>query len=149
MSGCDSDARDLIRLTFDKLSTDTVSESVVCPSCGAVSMFIGTTRNSFEGKKVVQLEYEAYIPMAEAQLKTIFREIRKRWPSVKHICVHHRLGIVPVTEASVIIGISSTHRSESLEAVRYCIDTLKATVPIWKKVSEFSCIPSPSANLKA
>ncbi|XP_066568155.1 molybdopterin synthase catalytic subunit isoform X1 [Amia ocellicauda] len=133
MSGCDSDARDLIRLTFDKLSTDTVSESVVCPSCGAVSMFIGTTRNSFEGKKVVQLEYEAYIPMAEAQLKTIFREIRKRWPSVKHICVHHRLGIVPVTEASVIIGISSTHRSESLEAVRYCIDTLKATVPIWKK----------------
>ncbi|XP_006626856.1 molybdopterin synthase catalytic subunit [Lepisosteus oculatus] len=133
MNNCDNDAKDLIKLTYDKLSSDAVSESVVCPSCGAISMFIGTTRNNFEGKKVVQLEYEAYIPMAEAQLKKIFSDIRKTWPSVRHICVHHRLGVVPVMEASVIIGISSTHRSESLEAVKYCIDALKAAVPIWKK----------------
>ncbi|KAL7847914.1 hypothetical protein AOLI_G00226320 [Acnodon oligacanthus] len=124
---------DLIKLTTDKLSTDTVSDSVRCSSCGAISLFIGTTRDNFEGKRVVQLEYEAYSPMAESELKKICTAIRAIWPSVRHICIHHRLGVVPIKEASVIIGISSPHRSDSLEAVKYCIDTLKATVPIWKK----------------
>ncbi|XP_018592234.1 molybdopterin synthase catalytic subunit [Scleropages formosus] len=133
MNDIDSGPQDLIELTHDKLSADAVSDSVSCPSCGAVSMFIGTTRDNFEGKKVVQLEYEAYISMAESELKKIFSKIREKWPTVRHICVHHRLGIVPVTEASVIIGISSPHRTESLEAVQYCINALKATVPIWKR----------------
>ncbi|XP_055489974.1 molybdopterin synthase catalytic subunit-like isoform X1 [Leucoraja erinacea] len=125
--------KDLIKVTYEKLSTDEVAESVKSPSCGAVSMFIGTTRNHFEGKKVVRLEYEAYIPMAEAEIKKICRGIRNRWPAIHHINIHHRLGLVNVTEASVIIAISGPHRNESLEAVKYCIDTLKATVPIWKK----------------
>ncbi|KAJ8396609.1 hypothetical protein AAFF_G00016750 [Aldrovandia affinis] len=133
MNDGDRDAQDLIKLTYDKLSADAASDTVLCPSCGAVSMFIGTTRNNFEGKKVVQLEYEAYIPMAESQLKKIFCDIRERWSTVRHICVHHRLGVVPVTEASVIVAISSPHRVQSLEAVAYCIDALKASVPIWKK----------------
>eukprot|EP00063_Salmo_salar_P006705 XP_013981540.1 PREDICTED: molybdopterin synthase catalytic subunit-like [Salmo salar] len=133
MAEAEGDPRDLVKLTHDKLSVDTVSDSVTCPSCGAISIFIGTTRNSFEGMKVVQLEYEAYIPMAESELRKIYADIRARWPTVRHICVHHRLGVVPVTEASVIIGISSPHRRDSLEAVQYCIDTLKGTVPIWKK----------------
>uniref|UniRef100_A0A673NBE1 Molybdopterin synthase catalytic subunit n=1 Tax=Sinocyclocheilus rhinocerous TaxID=307959 RepID=A0A673NBE1_9TELE len=128
--------QDLITLTTDKLSADRVSESVTCPSCGAVSLFIGTTRDNFEGKKVIRLEYEAYSPMAESELRKICREIRTKWPSVRHINIQHRLGVVPITEASVIIGISSPHRRDSLEAVKYCIDTLKATVPIWKKVSK-------------
>ncbi|KAI1905207.1 hypothetical protein AGOR_G00013750 [Albula goreensis] len=135
MNDIDRDPQDLFKLTHDKLSAEAVSEAVLSPSCGAVSMFIGTTRNNFEGKKVVQLEYEAYIPMAESQLLKIFSDIRERWSTVRHICVHHRLGVVPVTEASVIIAISSPHRTESLEAVGYCIDTLKAKVPIWKKGS--------------
>ncbi|XP_039614436.1 molybdopterin synthase catalytic subunit [Polypterus senegalus] len=125
--------RDIIKLTSSKLSTDEVSFSAVCPECGAVSLFVGTTRNSYQGKVVVQLEYEAYIPMAESELKKICTEMRKKWPTLKHIVVHHRLGLVPVMEASVIIGISSPHRTESLEAVKYCIDALKSTVPIWKK----------------
>ncbi|KAK2871396.1 hypothetical protein QQF64_002567 [Cirrhinus molitorella] len=125
--------RDLITLTTDKLSADSVSHSVTCPSCGAVSLFIGTTRDNFEGKKVIQLEYEAYSPMAESELRKICSQIRTKWPSVRHINIQHRLGVVPITEASVIIGISSPHRSDSLEAVKYCINTLKATVPIWKK----------------
>ncbi|XP_036385829.1 molybdopterin synthase catalytic subunit-like isoform X1 [Megalops cyprinoides] len=133
MNDGDGDPQDIVKLTHDKLSADAVSEAVVCPSCGAVSMFIGTTRNNFEGKKVVQLEYEAYVPMAESQLKKIFKDIRDRWTTVRHICVHHRLGVVPVTEASVIIGVSSPHRRESLEAVAHCIEALKANVPIWKK----------------
>ncbi|XP_030625295.1 molybdopterin synthase catalytic subunit [Chanos chanos] len=124
---------DLIKLTHDKLSVDAVSDSVTCPSCGAISLFIGTTRDNFEGKKVVLLEYEAYIPMAEMEFKKICNDIRVRWPAVRYICIQHRLGVVPVTEASVIVGISSPHRGDCMEAVTYCINTLKAKVPIWKK----------------
>ncbi|XP_032940992.1 molybdopterin synthase catalytic subunit isoform X1 [Catharus ustulatus] len=125
--------KDFIKLKSEKLSVDEVSELVVSPSCGAVSLFIGTTRNNFKGRKVIHLEYEAYSSMAETEIKKICRDVRQKWPSVKHIAVHHRLGVVPITEASVIIAVSSPHRVESLEAVTYCINTLKASVPIWKK----------------
>uniref|UniRef100_A0A8V0YFX8 Molybdenum cofactor synthesis 2 n=1 Tax=Gallus gallus TaxID=9031 RepID=A0A8V0YFX8_CHICK len=99
----------------------------------SVHVLLGTTRNNFEGKKVIHLEYEAYTSMAEMEIKKICRDVRQKWPSVKHIALHHRLGVVPVTEASVIIAVSSPHRAESLEAVTHCINTLKAIVPIWKK----------------
>ncbi|KAM6328138.1 molybdopterin synthase catalytic subunit isoform 3-T3 [Alca torda] len=99
-------------------------------------VLLGTTRNNFEGKKVIHLEYEAYTSMAESEIKKICRDVRQKWPSIKHIAVHHRLGVVPITEASVIIAVSSPHRAESLEAVTYCINTLKASVPIWKKKSQ-------------
>ncbi|XP_075040068.1 molybdopterin synthase catalytic subunit-like [Mixophyes fleayi] len=125
--------RDYIRICSERLSTDEVSQLVVSPCCGAVSMFIGITRNNFDGKKVLCLEYEAYEPMAKTEIKKIFSDIRQKWPSVRHMAVHHRLGSVPITEASVIIAISSPHRNDSLDAVKYCINTLKATVPIWKK----------------
>ncbi|XP_063310101.1 molybdopterin synthase catalytic subunit-like [Pelobates fuscus] len=133
MDESDNDPCDFIKVTPDKLSTDEVSQLVVSPDCGAVSIFIGTTRNIFEGKKVARLEYEAYTPMAEMELKKILADIRQKWVSVKHIAVYHRLGLVPIAEASVIIAISSPHRNDSLDAVKYCINTLKATVPIWKK----------------
>ncbi|PIO25138.1 hypothetical protein AB205_0191220 [Aquarana catesbeiana] len=84
--------QDFIRVSSGKLSADEVSELVVSPSCGAVSLFLGTTRNHFEGKKVVSLEYEAYVPMAEMEIKKILSDIRQKWPTVKHIAVHHRLG---------------------------------------------------------
>ncbi|XP_053909539.1 molybdopterin synthase catalytic subunit isoform X6 [Cuculus canorus] len=127
--------KDFIKLKSEKLSVAEVSELVSSPYCGAVSLFIGTTRNNFEGKKVIHLEYEAYTSMAETEIKKICRDVRQKWPSVKHIAVHHRLGVVPITEASVIIAVSSPHRVESLEAVTYCINTLKASVPIWKKLA--------------
>nr|XP_032654834.1 molybdopterin synthase catalytic subunit-like [Chelonoidis abingdonii] len=133
MNENEDEPKDFIKLNYEKLSTDEVSELVISPCCGAVSLFIGTTRNNFEGKKVIHLEYEAYSPMAEAEIKKICRDVRQKWPSVKHIAVHHRLGLVPVTEASVIVAVSSPQRVASLEAVQYCINTLKATVPIWKK----------------
>ncbi|KAK2509259.1 hypothetical protein MC885_015658, partial [Smutsia gigantea] len=91
---------------------------------------IRTTRNNFEGKKVISLEYEAYLPMAENEVRKICSDIRQKWP-VKHIAV-----LVPVSEASIIIAISSAHRAASLEAVSYAIETLKAKVPIWKKLAE-------------
>ncbi|XP_068105538.1 molybdopterin synthase catalytic subunit-like [Hyperolius riggenbachi] len=131
--GDTEEPQEYIRISSEKLSADEVSQLVISPSCGAVSIFIGTTRNNFEGKKVVSLEYESYVPMAEMEIKKIASEIRQQWPSVKHIAVHHRLGLVPVTEASVAIAISSPHRGDAQDAVKYCINTLKATVPIWKK----------------
>ncbi|KAL4684184.1 hypothetical protein H8959_021878 [Pygathrix nigripes] len=125
-------SKDIINFTAEKLSVDEVSQLVISPLCGAVSLFVGTTRNNFEGKKVISLEYEAYLPMAKNEVKKICSDIRQKWP-VKHIAVFHRLGLVPVSEASIIIAVSSAHRAASLEAVSYAIDTLKAKVPIWKK----------------
>ncbi|XP_060985797.1 molybdopterin synthase catalytic subunit isoform X2 [Dama dama] len=132
MNEVEEKSKDIIKFTPEKLSVDEALQLVISPLCGAISLFVGTTRNNFEGKKVISLEYEAYLPMAENEIRKICSDIRQKWP-VKHIAVFHRLGLVPVTEASVIIAVSSAHRAASLEAVSYAIDVLKARVPIWKK----------------
>ena len=80
----------------------------------------------------MRLEYEAYVPMAEKELQVICGEARRRWKLTK-IAMVHRIGLVPIGETSVAIAVSSVHRRDSLEAVHFCIDTLKETVPIWKK----------------
>nr|XP_058918973.1 molybdopterin synthase catalytic subunit isoform X1 [Kogia breviceps] len=129
----EEESKDIIKFTSEQLSVDEVSQLVISPFCGAISLFVGTTRNNFEGKKVISLEYEAYLPMAENEVRKICSAIRQKWP-VKHVAVFHRLGLVPVSEASIIIAVSSAHRTASLEAVSYAIDTLKAKVPIWKKI---------------
>lgn len=84
------------------------------------------------GKKVLRLEYEGYVPMAESELRKICAQIREQWPSVVGVALLHRLGVVPVKEASVVVAVSSPHRREAIEACAFAIDTLKATVPIWK-----------------
>lgn len=84
------------------------------------------------GKKVVRLEYEGYIPMAKSELLRVASNMRAKWPGVVGIAIVHRLGVVQVKEASVIVAVSSPHRRDALEACAYGIDTLKATVPIWK-----------------
>lgn len=83
--------------------------------------------------QVVSLEYEAYDGMARKVMKQLCTDIRTKWPDVKHIAIHHRLGLVPVKEASVVIAVSSPHRATSLEAVNFGINELKKRVPIWKK----------------
>lgn len=79
------------------------------------------------------LEYEAYDVMALKSLNKICDNMRDRWSDIKHIALYHRLGLVPVKEASVIIAVSSPHRQTSLDAVQYGIEELKKSVPIWKK----------------
>jgi molybdopterin synthase catalytic subunit len=105
--------------------------------CGAVSSFFGTTRDTFEGKIVTHLEYEAYPDMALLCMFEICDKIRSKW-DVSNIIIQHKLGPCPVLETSIAIIISSEHRKESLEGVHYAIDELKRMVPIWKKVR--SCI---------
>uniref|UniRef100_A0A2K5INQ1 Molybdopterin synthase catalytic subunit n=1 Tax=Colobus angolensis palliatus TaxID=336983 RepID=A0A2K5INQ1_COLAP len=132
MDEVEEKSKEVINVTTEKFPVDEVSQLVISPLCGAVSLFVGTTRNNFEGKKVISLEYEVYLPMAENEVKKICSDIRQKWP-VKHIAVFHGLGLVPVSEASIISAVCSAHRAASLEAVSYAIDTLKAKVPIWQK----------------
>ncbi|PNF34914.1 Molybdopterin synthase catalytic subunit [Cryptotermes secundus] len=121
-----------VKILNSKLSVEEISNLVSSPSCGAISLFVGTTRDNFENKQVVQLEYEAYEPMAEKTMRKVCEDIRRKW-KVEHIAIYHRLGIVPVMEASVVIAVSSPHRAEALQAVQYAIDTIKSLTPIWKK----------------
>ncbi|ESO94538.1 hypothetical protein LOTGIDRAFT_189273, partial [Lottia gigantea] len=123
---------DHIDIIEGKIDVNSTIDLVISPSCGAVSTFLGTTRDNFDGKKVVRLEYEAYIPMAKKKMLEICQLVREKW-KVENIVMIHRIGLVPIKEASIIIAISSPHRKESLDALQFAIDTLKAIVPIWKK----------------
>ncbi|CAM8886448.1 unnamed protein product [Rhodiola kirilowii] len=105
---------------------------VTAPQCGAIATFSGTTRDTFEGKTVVELRYEAYVPMALRCLKSICATARSKW-SLDCIALAHRLGPVPVQDTSVFVAISSVHRADALDACKFIIDELKASVPIWKK----------------
>lgn len=105
---------------------------VSAPQAGAIATFSGTTRDTFDGKTVLELIYEAYIPMAIRCIKSVCSSARESW-SLHSIAVAHRLGTVPVGETSIFIAVSSVHRADALEACKYLIDEVKATVPIWKK----------------
>ena len=105
---------------------------VSAPQAGAVATFSGTTRDTFDGKTVVELRYEAYVPMAVRRIKHICSSARASW-SLISIAVAHRLGPVAVGETSIFIAISSVHRADALDACKFVIDEIKASVPIWKK----------------
>ena len=106
---------DLIQITNNRLDVAAISASVTDHSTGATSLFVGTTRDNFQGKKVLRLEYEAYEGMARKELEKLCQQVRSKWPEVHKIALHHRLGVVEVTEASVVIAVSSPHRKDSLE----------------------------------
>ena len=106
---------DLIQITNNRLDVAAISASVTDPGTGATSLFVGTTRDNFQGRKVVRLEYEAYEGMARKQLLAICQELRTKWPDLHSIAIHHRLGLVEVTQASVVIAISSPHRKDALQ----------------------------------
>jgi molybdopterin synthase catalytic subunit len=99
---------------------------------GAIVTFVGTVRNSTKGRKVTRLEFEAYEPMATLELSKIVEEAKSRWPLLG-VYIHHRTGVLTIGEVPVVIGVCSAHRQAAFEAAQFCIDTLKQTVPIWKK----------------
>uniref|UniRef100_UPI0037E960C3 molybdopterin synthase catalytic subunit n=1 Tax=Semicossyphus pulcher TaxID=241346 RepID=UPI0037E960C3 len=130
----EEEKRDVFKLSHDWLSVQEVVDAVSSPTCGAVSLFIGMTRDDkVDGRKVIGLEYEAYELMAQSEFRKLCDDIRAHWPSVKHICIHHRLGWVEVGQASVVMAISSPHRHNGQQAIQHGINQLKANVPIWKK----------------
>lgn len=99
---------------------------------GAINTFIGTVRNETSGKKVLKLEFEAYTAMALKEMNKLVDEAASRW-SINGILFIHRVGVVLPGETAVYIAVSTPHRADSFDACRYLIDTLKQTVPIWKK----------------
>ena len=106
----------------------------VRPDSGAVVVFSGTARDHSEGRPgVSRLEYEAYEEHVVPRLAAIAGEARVRWPEIRRVALLHRIGEVPVGESSVVVAVSAPHRDDAFAAARYCIDTLKATVPIWKR----------------
>jgi molybdopterin synthase catalytic subunit len=122
----------LIQLTREPLQRDALVAAVSDPGVGGIVVFEGVVRNQARGKQVRYLEYDVYEEMAEQQIRTIIEEAQRRW-GVERVAVAHRFGRLEIGEASVIIVVATPHRSEAFEACRYIIDTLKSTVPIWKK----------------
>jgi molybdopterin synthase catalytic subunit len=106
----------------------------VRPDCGGLVLFSGTARDHAEGRPAVeQLEYEAYESQVVPRLAEVAGEARARWPSVGRIALLHRTGVLAVGESAVVVVVSAPHRAEAFEAARFCIDTLKRSVPIWKR----------------
>jgi molybdopterin synthase catalytic subunit len=122
----------MIQLTTEPIDSATLVAQACSPAAGAVVLFLGTTREMTDGRRTASLDYEAYGPMAERKLAELEAEARRHWPVVNCLIVH-RLGEVPLAEASVAIVVSTPHRAEAFAAGQWLIDSLKRDVPIWKR----------------
>ncbi|MFM7309592.1 MAG: molybdenum cofactor biosynthesis protein MoaE [Flavobacteriales bacterium] len=114
------------------ITAEIAREHIRSASTGAEVCFVGTVRPSHEAHSVVQLEFEAYEPMALKELEGIAQRCRSSWP-VEEIVLVHRLGIVPAREIAVVLWVLASHRKEAFLASAYFMDELKRCVPIWKK----------------
>jgi molybdopterin synthase catalytic subunit len=121
-----------IRLTADPIDLNAVAAEVADENAGAIATFVGTTRIQSRGRTVTHLEYEAYEGMAERELERIAGNLKERY-ELCEIAIVHRVGRVGIGETSVAIAVSAPHRADALAACRDAIDTLKETVPLWKK----------------
>jgi molybdopterin synthase catalytic subunit len=133
--GSDAGGRDadVYRVVEAPLSPDAIAAAVDDPGAGGIVIFSGVVRNETDGRPVKFLEYEAHASMAEAKMREIGVTLRERWPGVKRVALLHRIGRLEIGESSVLIAVSAAHRREAFAACQYAIDTLKQTVPIWKK----------------
>ncbi len=121
-----------IKITAEEINVLSCIDWVMTPQSGGIDIFIGTVRDATKGKKVIRLEFEAYENMALTEMRKIAKEILAKWP-VHKILIHHRTGLLKIGEIPVVIAVSAAHRDAAFDACRYAIDTLKQTVPIWKK----------------
>ena len=120
------------RVVDTPLDLGAVVAEVETDDAGAIATFTGTVRRRSRGRDVVHLEYEAYVEMAEQVMADLADELERRY-DLRHVAMHHRVGRVDIGEASVVIAVSAPHRHDALAACRDAIDTLKETVPLWKK----------------
>ena len=114
------------------LSMDALLAEVEGPGFGGIATFTGVVRNQSRGEDIEHLEYEAYEPMAEGEMRRIVSRAAERWPEVR-IAMSHRVGRLEIGDAAVMIAAAAPHRAEAFDACRFAIDTLKQSVPIWKK----------------
>jgi MoaE-MoaD fusion protein len=123
---------DLLALVRDPIDQDALIQHVRAREDGAVVTFDGCVRNHSQGRRTLYLDYEAYESMALGKIREIAEQIHEEFP-VHLLAIAHRLGRLEIGETSVFIAVSSVHRPAAFEACRFAIDTLKRTVPIWKK----------------
>ena len=124
---------DIQVLISDKpLDIMTCIQQVSRPDCGGIDVFIGTVRNATQGKAVLRLEFESYESMALREMRRIAEQAAAKWP-VHSMRIHHRTGVLQIGDVAVVIAVSAAHRTAAFDACRFAIDTLKQTVPIWKK----------------
>jgi len=121
-----------IKISPTTLNIQSSIDWIMSPESGGIDIFIGSVRNQTKGKAVVRLEFEAYEPMALSEIEKILAQAAEKW-TVQKALVHHRTGVLEVGEVPVIIAVAAAHRATAFEACRFIIDTLKETVPIWKK----------------
>jgi molybdopterin synthase catalytic subunit len=129
VSGGEGDA---VLITDEPLSLDEAVRAVRSDAAGAIATFTGTARAQSRGRTVVHLDYEAYEGMAEEHLTTLAAELRAKH-GLTGIAIHHRVGRVAVGEPSVVIAAAAPHRAEAFAACREAIETLKTSIPLWKK----------------
>jgi molybdopterin synthase catalytic subunit len=125
---------DWLALTSEPLPVDRALAWAVLPGCGAVVAFCGTVRDHADGRDgVTELEYEAYESQVVPRLAEIAASARQQWPEIGRLALLHRTGRLELGATSVAVVASTPHRAEAFDSARFCIDTLKATVPIWKR----------------
>jgi molybdopterin synthase catalytic subunit len=119
-------------ITSEKLNMQNCYDFVQDPSCGGIALFVGTVRNKTKEKKVIRLDFSAYKSMAIKEIQKIANQALKKYDILK-IAIHHAEGELQIGDIPVIIAVSSAHRGAAFDACEFAIDTLKETVPIWKK----------------
>jgi molybdopterin synthase catalytic subunit len=125
---------DWIDVTEDTLPVDAATAWATTPASGAVVVFLGVVRDHADGRAgVTGLTYEAYQDEAVAKLAAVALDARRRWPVINRVALLHRTGDLALSDTAVAVVVSSPHRDDAFEAARHCIDTLKETVPIWKR----------------
>ena len=122
----------MIELTTDPLNPEKITAPVRRDTNGAVVTFLGATRNNFQGKQVITLEYEAYEEMALKKLGEVREELQAQF-DLEDIAISHRIGTVPIGEISLVVAVASPHRKEAFQACQMAVDRIKEIVPIWKK----------------
>jgi len=129
----DSTRTDRFAITLAPLDLAEAYRLADAPANGAVVVMSGMVREQTDGRAVDSLEYQAYEPMARAVFARIACEIGDRWPEVRRVVIHHRIGRLYIGDISVLVAVGSPHRAAAFAACQYAIDALKADAPIWKK----------------
>lgn len=122
----------MVKLTREPIDTSGLLDAAQSPEAGAVVLFLGVARRVTDGRETKELTYDAYESMAVKELQALEVRARERWP-LAQCAIVHRLGVVPLGEASVAVAVACPHRQEAFEAGQWLIDTLKQRVPIWKQ----------------
>lgn len=122
----------MITLTSDPIDVTAALNDIQSEQAGAIDLFLGVVRDNTQERAVDRLEYEAYDRMVISEMQKIVDTACERWPILRYTVIH-RKGTLKIGEIAVLIGVATAHRADAFEACRYIIDTIKQTVPIWKK----------------